>query len=133
MQLDKLLALRGEHRLNDLRDSCRSLADSLDMTTEFTRLDGIVGALLMFVCWLITRPFAALFDRLPLLWPLLMGAIVGAGVAWRLALADNAAIAVYLLPGVIGGALAFGQNAVIVAGVEHRLRVGARVTARLAF
>lgn len=33
----------------------------------------------------------------------------------------------------IGGALAFGQNAVIVAGFEHRLRVGARVTARLAF
>jgi uncharacterized protein len=33
----------------------------------------------------------------------------------------------------IGGALAFGQNAVIVSGFEHRLRVGARVTATLAF
>jgi uncharacterized protein len=33
----------------------------------------------------------------------------------------------------IGGALAFGQNAVIVAGVGHRLRVGAAVQAELAF
>jgi uncharacterized protein len=33
----------------------------------------------------------------------------------------------------IGGALAFGQNAVIVAGVGHRLRVGAGVQAELAF
>jgi uncharacterized protein YcbX len=33
----------------------------------------------------------------------------------------------------IGGALAFGQNAVIVAGVGHRLRVGAGVQAALAF
>jgi len=46
VQLDKMLALRGEHRLNDLRDACRTLAGSLDMTTEFARLDGIVGALL---------------------------------------------------------------------------------------
>jgi hypothetical protein len=46
MQLDRMLALRGEHRLNDLRDACRTLAGSLDMTTEFARLDGIVGAML---------------------------------------------------------------------------------------
>jgi uncharacterized membrane protein YeaQ/YmgE (transglycosylase-associated protein family) len=65
----------------------------------------IGGALLMFVCWLITRPLGALFDRVPLLWPLLMGAIIGAGVGWRLALADKAALSTYLVPGVIGGAL----------------------------
>ena len=46
VQLDRMLALRGEHRLNDLRDACRTLAGLLDMTTEFARLDGIVGALL---------------------------------------------------------------------------------------
>lgn len=79
----------------------------------------IVGALLMFVCWLVTRPFAALFDRLPLLWPLLMGAIVGAGVAWRLALADSAALAVYLLPGVVGGALAFAVPFLLYAGARR--------------
>jgi uncharacterized protein len=33
----------------------------------------------------------------------------------------------------IGGALAFGQNAVIVSGIGHRLRVGAAVQAELAF
>jgi len=33
----------------------------------------------------------------------------------------------------IGGGQAFGQNAVIVSGFEHRLRVGARVRAELAF
>jgi uncharacterized protein YcbX len=33
----------------------------------------------------------------------------------------------------IGGALAFGMNAIIVAGVEHRLRVGARAQATIAF
>ena len=46
VQLDKMLALRGEQRLNDLRDACRTLSSSLDMTPEFARLDGIVGALL---------------------------------------------------------------------------------------
>ena len=44
--LDKMLALRGEQRLNDLRDVCRELATTTGMTSEFTRLDGIVGALL---------------------------------------------------------------------------------------
>ena len=33
----------------------------------------------------------------------------------------------------IGGALAFGMNAIIVSGVSHRLRIGARVTATLNF
>jgi uncharacterized protein len=33
----------------------------------------------------------------------------------------------------IGGALAFGMNAIVVSGVEHRLHVGARVTATLNF
>lgn len=45
-QLDNMLALRGGHRLNDLRDACRALAGTLDMAVEFARLDGIVGALL---------------------------------------------------------------------------------------
>jgi hypothetical protein len=46
VQLDKMLALRGEHRLNDLRDACRALAGTLGMAAEFGRLDTIVGALL---------------------------------------------------------------------------------------
>ncbi len=46
VQLDKMLALRGERRLNDLREACRALAGTLDMAAEFTRLDDIVGALL---------------------------------------------------------------------------------------
>ena len=46
VQLDKMLALRGEHRLSDLRDTCRALAVTLDMAAEFARLDGIVGGLL---------------------------------------------------------------------------------------
>jgi Fic/DOC family len=45
-QLEKMLVLRGAHRLNDLRDSCRKLAAALDLMPEFKRLDGIVGALL---------------------------------------------------------------------------------------
>jgi len=45
-QLDKILALRGEHRLNDLRDACRDLRDRLNLTAEFKRLDGLIGALL---------------------------------------------------------------------------------------
>lgn len=67
----------------------------------------IAGAVLMFTSWLVTRPVGALFDRIPLLWPLLMGSVVGAGIAWRLALADKTALALYLAPGMIGGAIAF--------------------------
>lgn len=44
--LDKVLALRGKHQLNSLRDHARSLAKTLDLETEFSRLDGIIGALL---------------------------------------------------------------------------------------
>jgi uncharacterized protein YcbX len=47
------------------------------------------------------------------------------------AIAD--AMAAYRAEPRLGGALAFGQNAVIVSGFEHRLRVGARVRAALAF
>lgn len=65
------------------------------------------GALLMFVCWLITRPVGALFDRVPLLWPLLMGAIIGMGVSLRLAQADKGPLSTYLVPGLIGGAVVF--------------------------
>jgi Fic/DOC family len=46
VQLDKMLALRGQHRLNDLRDACHALAGTLGMAAEFARLDTIVGALL---------------------------------------------------------------------------------------
>ena len=41
-----MLSLRGEHRLNGLRDTCRALAGLLDMATEFKRLDDIISALL---------------------------------------------------------------------------------------
>jgi hypothetical protein len=44
VQFDKMRALRGEHRRNDLRDACRTLAGSLDMRAEVARQDGIVGA-----------------------------------------------------------------------------------------
>jgi uncharacterized protein len=43
------------------------------------------------------------------------------------------AMRAYRANGRIGGALAFGQNAVIVSGVGHRLRVGAGTQAELAF
>lgn len=46
VQFDRMLALRGEHRLNDLRDACKALADRLELVVEFKRLDRIVGALL---------------------------------------------------------------------------------------
>lgn len=47
------------------------------------------------------------------------------------AIAD--AMAAYRAEPRIGGGLAFGQNAVVVSGFEHRLRTGARVRAALAF
>jgi uncharacterized protein YcbX len=43
------------------------------------------------------------------------------------------AMAAYRAEPRLNGALTFGQNAVIVSGFEHRLRVGARVHAELAF
>lgn len=45
-ELDKILTIRGEYRFNQLRDTCRVLADTLGRTREFKRLDGIMGALL---------------------------------------------------------------------------------------
>jgi hypothetical protein len=66
----------------------------------------IGGALLMSACWLVTRPIGGLFDRAPVLWPLLMGATIGLALAWRLALADQKVLAAYALPGAVGGALA---------------------------
>jgi len=66
----------------------------------------IGGALLMSICWVITRPIGGLLDRTPVLWPLIMGSMIGLGIAWRLAIADHKSMAVYALPGVIGGALA---------------------------
>lgn len=45
-ELDKLLSVRGEHRFNQLRDTCRALASKIGREKEFTRLDGIMGALL---------------------------------------------------------------------------------------
>ena len=47
------------------------------------------------------------------------------------AVADT--LAAYRVEPRIGGGLAFGMNAIIVSGVLHRLRVGARVQARLNF
>jgi uncharacterized protein len=47
------------------------------------------------------------------------------------AIADT--LATYRAEPRIGGALAFGMNAIVISGVEHRLRVGARVSASLSF
>jgi len=46
VQLEKMLALRGEHRLNGLRDACKALAAKLGLAAEHKRLDALVGALL---------------------------------------------------------------------------------------
>ncbi|MDR2625286.1 MAG: Fic family protein [Zoogloeaceae bacterium] len=45
-ELDRILAIHGEQRFNQLRDTCRALADTLGRGKEFQRLDGIMGALL---------------------------------------------------------------------------------------
>jgi hypothetical protein len=44
--LDRVLMVGGEHRLNQLRDQAREIAPALDMTAQFQRLNGVVGALL---------------------------------------------------------------------------------------
>jgi len=44
--LEKMLALRGEHRLNGLRDACGALADGLGLSAEYRRLDRLAAALL---------------------------------------------------------------------------------------
>ncbi len=45
-ELDRQLLIRGEHRFNQLRDTCRTLAPVLGREKEFKRLDGIMGAML---------------------------------------------------------------------------------------
>lgn len=45
-ELDKVLSIRGEYRFNQLRDTCRTLAEKLGREKEFKRLDGIMGAML---------------------------------------------------------------------------------------
>lgn len=44
--LEKILAIRGTQRFNELRDTCRALAKTLGREKEFARLDGIMGGLL---------------------------------------------------------------------------------------
>ncbi len=44
--LEKVLVMRGENKLNELRDRCRPLADVLGLQKSFERLDRLVGALL---------------------------------------------------------------------------------------
>ena len=44
--LVKILNASGEDELNRIRDAARDLAKPLDLEKEFTRLDGIIGALL---------------------------------------------------------------------------------------
>ncbi|HVE08848.1 MAG TPA: Fic family protein [Paraburkholderia sp.] len=45
-RLDKILTIRGDFKLNDLRDQARAIADKLDMAAEYKRLDRLIGALL---------------------------------------------------------------------------------------
>jgi hypothetical protein len=45
-RLDKILTLRGEHKLNNLRDQIHIVAAKLDREKEGKRLDAIIGALL---------------------------------------------------------------------------------------
>lgn len=45
-RLDKILTIRGDFKLNDLRDHARMVAGKLDMAAESKRLDGLIGALL---------------------------------------------------------------------------------------
>jgi uncharacterized membrane protein len=59
----------------------------------------------MLVLWLVTWPFRGLFDRLPVLWPLLVGAAGGAVVAWRFSIADQVPMEQYLVSFTIGGAI----------------------------
>jgi hypothetical protein len=46
MRLEKILAIRGDFKLNELRDHARLVAGKLDMPAECKRLDGLIGALL---------------------------------------------------------------------------------------
>lgn len=44
--LEKILTIRGNIKLNALRDNARLVAEKLGMATENSRLDGLIGALL---------------------------------------------------------------------------------------
>jgi len=44
--LDRVLMVGGEHRLNQLRDQAREVADALGYQAQFKRLDTLIGALL---------------------------------------------------------------------------------------
>lgn len=45
-RLDRILTLRGEFKLNELRDRARAVATQLNMPKEQGRLEGLIGALL---------------------------------------------------------------------------------------
>jgi hypothetical protein len=45
-RLDRILTLRGEGGLNQLRDAARALANTLGMPAQFARLDGLLGELM---------------------------------------------------------------------------------------
>jgi hypothetical protein len=44
-KLDKLIRLRGEHHVNDIRDKARAIAKELQMMEEFQKLDELIGTL----------------------------------------------------------------------------------------
>ncbi|MCD9026603.1 Fic family protein [Luteimonas sp. BDR2-5] len=44
--LDRVLMIGGEHRLDQLRDQARGIAETLGYRAQFKRLDGLIGALL---------------------------------------------------------------------------------------
>ncbi len=46
-RLDRILRLKGERALNDLRDKARDVAKKLGLAAEFQALDKIIGALLL--------------------------------------------------------------------------------------
>jgi len=56
-RLEHMLAVRGERSLNGLREAAREVADRLDLTAQFVRLDTLIGALLG------TRPARHLSSR----------------------------------------------------------------------
>ena len=43
--LDRILMVGGEHRLNQMRDQAREVAQALGYQAQFKRLDGLIGAL----------------------------------------------------------------------------------------
>lgn len=45
-RLDKILTIRGEFKLNDLRDRAKTVAEKLGLGREQSKLDGLIGALL---------------------------------------------------------------------------------------